>query len=202
MNTPAPEGYMKDAQNRLVPIDLVKEIDRERDALVREIVAAALAVNAQIAAFKKQVFGDIQAFVDLAAEKHDKSLGGIKGNVTLGSYDGEYRIIRAIDEYHTFNEQLQIAKQLIDRCITRWAEGSDQKIRLLVQDAFQVDKKGRVNTKRILGLKRLQIEDEEWQKAMTAIADSLEVAGTKEYIRIYQKDAEGEYQQISLDVAR
>lgn len=197
-----PEGYMRDSQRRLVPVDLVPEIDRERDALVREIAAKALEVSALVAAFKERAFGDIQAFVDLAAEKHDKTLGGIKGNVTLGSYDGEYRIIRAIDEYHTFNEQLQVAKALIDRCITRWAEGSDQKIRLLVQDAFQVDKKGRVNTKRILGLKRLKIEDPEWQNAMAAIAESLEVAGTKEYIRIYKKGAQGEYEQISLDVAR
>lgn len=196
------EEYMRDSQRRLVPIDLVPEIDRERDALVREIVAKALEVNALVTAFKTRAFGDIQAFVDLAAEKHDKTLGGIKGNVTLGSYDGECRIIRAIDEHHTFNEQLQVAKALIDRCITRWAEGSDQKIRLLVQDAFQVDKKGRVNTKRILGLKRLKIEDPEWQNAMAAIAESLEVAGTKEYIRIYKKDAQGEYEQISLDVAR
>jgi len=202
MSTQAPEGYMRDSQRRLVPVELVPQLDRERDALVREIVAKAVEVSARVTAFKEQTFGDIQAFVDLAAEKHDKTLGGIKGNVTLGSYDGEYRIIRAIDEYHTFNEQLQVAKALIDRCINRWSEGSDQKIRLLVQDAFQVDKKGRVNTKRILGLKRLKIDDEEWQSAMTAIAESLEVAGTKEYIRIYQKDSHGEYQQISLDVAR
>ena len=196
------QQYMKNAVGHLVPIELVKEIDRERDALVREIVAAALDLNRAIVSFKTKTFGDIQAFVDLAAEKHDKSLGGIKGNVTLGSYDGEYRIIRAIDEYHTFNEQLQIAKQLIDRCINRWSEGSDQKIRLLVQDAFQVDKKGRVNTKRILGLKRLDIDDAEWQQAMEAIVESLEVAGTREYVRIYQRDAQGEYQQINIDVAR
>lgn len=196
------QQYMKDAQGRMVPIELVKQIDLERDALVREIVAGAQEVNQTVVAFKTKTFGDIQAFVDLAAEKHDRSLGGIKGNVTLSSYDGEYRVLRAIDEYHTFNEQLQIAKQLIDRCINRWSEGSDQKIRLLVQDAFQVDKKGRVNTKRILGLKRLNIEDEEWQQAMEAIAESLEVAGTREYVRIYKRDPSGEYQQINIDVAR
>lgn len=196
------QDFMKDAQGRMVPIGLVKELDRERDALVREIVAGALEVNQKIVNFKNKTFGDIQAFVDLAAEKHDKTLGGIKGNVTLGSYDGEYRVLRAIDEYHTFNEQLQVAKQLIDRCINRWSVGSDQKIRLLVQDAFQVDKKGRVNTKRILGLKRLNIEDEEWLKAMEAITESLEVAGTREYVRIYKRDPQGEYQQINIDVAR
>jgi hypothetical protein len=29
-----PQGYMKDAQGRLVPVDQVREIDRARDELV------------------------------------------------------------------------------------------------------------------------------------------------------------------------
>ena len=37
---------------------------------------------------------------------------------------------------------------------------------------------------------------------MEAIVESLEVAGTREYIRIYQRDSSGEYQQINIDVAR
>lgn len=196
------DGYMQDAQGKLVPIELIKEIDLQRDQLVKEIVLKALKVANVIADFKFEAFNDIQAFVELSAERFDKSLGGTKGNVTLTSFNGKYKVERAIGEYQTFDERLQVAKQLIDKCIHRWAEGSNANIQVLVQDAFQVDKKGQVNIKRILGLRRLEIQDEEWQKAMTAISESLQVAGTKEYLRIYEKDPTGEYKQISLDVAR
>lgn len=196
------DQYMTDAHGRLVPVELVKPIDKLRDELVKDLVHDALMIAAEIAAFKLAAFTHIADFVSLSAQDHGLNWGGKKGNINLTSFDGNLKIIRAIDEYNTFNEQLQVAKELIDQCIHRWSEGSNPHIRVLVQDAFQVDKKGQVNIKRILGLRRLDIEDEEWQEAMKAISDSLQVAGTKEYLRIYKKDASGEYQQISLDVAR
>jgi len=36
---------------------------------------------------------------------------------------------------------------------------------------------------------------------MTAITESVQVTGTKQYLRIYERDAKGEYQMIPLDVA-
>jgi hypothetical protein len=72
---------------------------------------------------------------------------------------------------------------------------------MLVNDAFQVDKAGKINTARVLGLRRLEIHDPDWQKAMQAITESLQVTGTKQYLRFYERDANGEYQQIPLNVA-
>lgn len=193
---------MKNAQGHFVPLELVKPIDKIRDELVRQIIADAQTLAATIAAFKAKAFTQIAEFVSLSAQDHGLDWGGKKGNINLTSYDAEYKIVRAMDEYFTTNEQLQVAKELIDQCIHRWSEGSNANIRALVQDAFQVDKRGCINIKRILGLRRMDIEDEQWQQAMKAISDSLQVAGTKEYLRLYKKDASGEYQQISLDVAR
>jgi hypothetical protein len=36
---------------------------------------------------------------------------------------------------------------------------------------------------------------------MQAITDSIQVAGSKEYLRIYERTNEGEYRQVPLDVA-
>lgn len=196
------ENYMKDAQGRLVPLELVKPIDKLRDELVKTVIADSQALADLITKFKAETFQKISDFVSLSAQDHGVTWGGEKGNVNLTSYDGDFKIVRAVDEYNTFNEQIQIAKKLIDECINRWSEGSNVNIRALVQDAFQVDKRGRINVKRILGLRRMDIEDDQWQEAMKAISDSLQIAGTKEYLRLYKKDSLGEYQQISLDVAR
>lgn len=196
-----PDGYMKDAQGRLVPVEMVREIDRTRDAIVREIIAKALNISTLLAHFKIGAMGDIETFIELSAERFGVKLGGVKGNVQLMTFDGEYKIMRAIDEYVVFDERLQVAKQLVDECIHKWSEGSCAEIRALVNGAFQVDKQGKVNVKRILGLRSLDIQDETWQLAMTAISESLQTVGSKAYLRIYKRDPDGKYNQISLDIA-
>jgi len=196
-----PQGYMQDAQGRLVPTEMVKDIDIARDELVRELIGRALPLRRDLAAYRKQAMEDIQAFVELSAERFDKPIGGAKGNVTLLSFDGEYKVLRAMDEYTVFDERLQVAKLLIDECIHEWAVDARPEIRTLINDAFQVDKTGRVNTNRVLGLRRLNIEDPRWKQAMEAIGESLQTIGSKAYIRLYQRQADGRYKQLPLDVA-
>ncbi|MBN1104729.1 MAG: DUF3164 family protein [Deltaproteobacteria bacterium] len=194
-------GYMKDAQGRLVPESMVSEIDKSRHDLVMEIVEKTKALAGELAEFKARVLGDIQAFVELSAERFDTTIGGVKGNVMLTSFDGEYRVIRAVSDYLVFDERLQVAKALIDECIQDWSEGSRDEIKALVNDAFYVDKQGKINTQRILGLRRLAITDPKWKRAMDAIGESVQVAGSRTYVRIYRRDRDGNYQHMNLDLA-
>lgn len=197
-----PDGYMQDAKGALWPVENLRDIDIARDDLVREIVAKAKLQSEALAQFKAGVFGDIEAFVQLSGEKYGVNMGGKKGNVSLLSFDGRYKVQRAIAESLAFDERLQVAKELVNECIHLWSEGSRSEIRALINDAFQVDKEGRVNTARILSLRRLEIKDEKWQKAMQAIGESIQVAGSKTYFRVYERVGDtDQYQHISLDIA-
>ncbi|MDO5940608.1 DUF3164 family protein [Burkholderia cepacia] len=202
MNNTIPAGYWKDSEGRLIPESMVKPIDRTRDDVVRELVDKAKTVSAVLAEFKAKAFGDIGAFVEMSAEQYGVKLGGMKGNVTLLSFDGRFKIVRQIQEHLVFDERLQAAKQLIDECIQTWTAGSSDEIKALINDAFQVNKEGKINTSRVLGLKRLNITDEKWLRAMQAIADSVQVAGSKPYVRIYERIGDSDqFQAISLDIA-
>jgi Protein of unknown function (DUF3164) len=196
-----PDGYMQDTLGRLVPIEMVKEIDRERDALVREIVGNALPLAGELAQFKGRALDDIQAFVELSAERYQAKLGGTEGNVQLTTYDGHYKIRRDIAKLMEFDERMQAAKALIDECLHEWTADSRAEIRALINDAFQVDRAGKISVDRVLGLRRLDIQDPRWQRAMTAIGESLQVVGRKAYLRLYQRNRAGGYDLISLDVA-
>ena len=197
-----PEGYRQDAKGCLVPESMIKPIDRTRDELVRELARQARIVSDGLREFKTRVFADINAFVDLSAEQYDVKLGGKKGNLTLFSFDGAFKVQIAIAEHMVFDERLQAAKHLIDECIIAWSQGSRDEIKVLVQAAFQTDKEGKINTGRVLALRRLDIRDEKWQKAMQAIGESLQVVGSKEYVRIYERIGNtDQYRPISLDVA-
>lgn len=194
-------GYMEDAQGRLVPVAQIKEIDRERHDLVMEKVVKVKSMREQLAKLKVELLGDLGAFVEMSGEKYEVKLGGNKGNVTFFSFDGRFKIVRQIAEYITFDERLQAAKALVDECLRAWTEGARTEVRALIDQAFQVDKEGSVNTGRILALRRLNIDDERWQRAMQAIGDAIQVTGTKAYVRVYERNEQGGYTAIPLDMA-
>lgn len=205
MNTnEIPTGYMQDQAGRLVPLSTIKPIDIERDRLVQDIVEKARHLNAQIAEFKNEVFGDIAAFIEMSSEEYGVTLRGTtgKGNVTLNSFNGRYKVQRAISEHIVFDERLMAAKALIDECITDWSAGSRPEIQVLVNNAFQVDKAGNINTGRVLGLRRLNISDDRWLAAMKAIGEAVQVIGSKSYVRVYERiDDTDQYRPIPLDIA-
>ena len=195
------KGFMKNAHGGYDPVSAIKPIDLARDDLVKDIVAKSEDMSRAIAAMKKGFFNDVRAFLDLSAEKYDVKLGGKKGNLTLVSYDGSYKVLVAVNESIQFDERLLAAKELIDECIKEWSKDSREELRALVNDAFYVGKSGKLNSNRILGLRRLNITDEKWKRAMDAISDSVQVIGSKEYIRIDRRNSAGDYDLVNLDLA-
>ena len=197
-----PAGYWQDAKGNLVPEAMIKPIDRARNDLTHELAAAAAAMQGALRELKTRVFDDINAFVNLSAEQYGVNWGGKKGNVTLYSFDGKYKIQVAVADRLVFDERLQAAKELIDQCIHAWAQDSRDEIKALINDAFQTDKEGRINTGRVLGLRRLDIRDSRWLMAMTAISESAQVVGSKEYVRFYERVGNSDqYVPVNLSIA-
>ncbi|ENF8721682.1 DUF3164 family protein [Salmonella enterica] len=198
----APEGYWIDARGVMTPADMVKPIDKDRDALVGEIIERALPLHKGLTEFKQSVFADTQAFRELSGELYGAKVGGEKGNMTFYSWDGVWKVNVAIAERLAFDERLQAAKALIDECLKDWMEGSRPEVVSLIDEAFQVDKEGEVSTSRILRLRRLDIADERWLNAMRAINDAILIVGSKKYVRIYKRSGDSnQYVPFSLDLA-
>lgn len=196
------EEYMRDAGGRLVPIDVVKPEHQLEDETVRTIIGHAEELSARIARFRGHTFDDIATTLDLMAEKYGAKRGGKKGNITLTSYDGRMKVMVQVQEQITFGPELQVAKELVDRCISSWSEGANDRIRALVEHAFQVDKEGRINRAALFQLRRLSIDDADWRAAMDALSDAIRVIGSKEYVRFYRRrDAQGRWEPITIDLA-
>jgi hypothetical protein len=197
------EGGLVDAKGRWVPKRLIKPVDMQRHELVVELAEAAKRMHAVLAAFKAKALSDVQAFCELSGEQYGVKQGGAKGNITLTSYDGRYRVQRAVNDCLVFDERLQVAKKLIDECINEWATGSRDEIRAIVQLAFQVDKQGKVSTEKILSLRKLDITHAKWANAMQAISDSIQVAATRAYVRIYERETDSDkYNAVELDLSK
>lgn len=196
------KDFMSDPSGRLVPVDLVKPEHRLEDQTVRKIIGHALDLNAQLTRFRGHTFDDVNSFIDLLAEQYGGKRGGAKGNVTITSYDGTLKVTVQVQDQLSFGPELQVAKELVDECITAWSEGARTEIRALVEHAFQVDKEGKINRAALFQLRRLKIDDEQWNAAMAALGDAIRVIGSREYVRFYRReDTRSAWRAISIDLA-
>lgn len=201
-DTSIPAGYLRNAAGHLVPESLVREHDKLRDQVARELALEAEELNMRLAAFKKKALHDIEDLVTLSAERYGVKLGGNKGNVTAATYDGAYKVVRSYAERITFTEEIEAARELINQCIIRWSKGANANMRVLVDRAFRTNDKGQLKTSAVLELLRMEIEDETWQRAMQALKDSIQSAGSVVYIRVQKRVGDGDqYQAVPLDLA-
>ena len=184
---------MIDAQGRYVPCDTI------RDDLIRSLIPEVEEISKKLAELKAKAFKDVDDFLALSASQYGVKSKAIKGNVTLKTFNGEYEVRLASADNIEFDEQLQVAKELIDECLTEWCDGANAKLAVIVKDAFKVDRKGRLDKNRILGLRKYEIEDEKWKRAMEAIGNSVSVTGRRRYIRFFRIDDSGREYQIQLN---
>ncbi|MEH3092006.1 MAG: DUF3164 family protein [Agrobacterium cavarae] len=195
--------FMNNSKGGLDPIGNVKDQYKLEDQTVRKCIEFALNLNAQLSRFRGHTAADLGALDTLLAEKYNVTIGGKKGNRTYQTYDGLMKIQVAVSDLITFGPELQIAKSLIDVCLTEWSADSRPEIQSIVTRAFNTEKEGQVNRADVFMLLKLDINDERWKTAMEAIRDAIRVTGSKEYVRFYKRDSlDDEWQAITIDLAK
>ncbi|MBQ9431361.1 MAG: DUF3164 family protein, partial [Kiritimatiellae bacterium] len=107
----APEGYMEDAQGRLVPLAHVAELDKIRDELVRRLSAEAEELSGRLDAFRRRAAAEVRSLVELAAQEYGVRPRSDRGAVTLTSYDGLARVQLAADDKLEFTEAMGLARE-------------------------------------------------------------------------------------------
>ncbi len=181
--------YMTDAKGSLVPINLIKPVDKLEDEIVRKIMNYATDLNAQITRFRGHTMTDLGEFDALLDQEYNTKKRGKKGNRTYSTFDGLQKVVVQIQDTIDFGPQLQQAKTLLDECMNEWAANARPEIKAIITRAFNTDKEGKVNRSEIFMLLRLDINDERWLEAMRAIREAMRVTSSKEYVRFYTRDA-------------
>lgn len=197
-----PQGYMRNAMGHLVPEDQVRDQDKLRDQVTRELADAAKALSLALKDFKKKSLGDVADLISIAGERYGVQMGGKKGNVTIATYDGQYKVQRSYADRLTFTEEMEVAKVLVYDCIRAWSKGADTHLMAIVDRVFSPNRNGQIKTSDVLDLLRLEIDDDNWKAAMKAVKDSIMVSGSAVYIRVYERIGDSDnYKAIPLDLA-
>jgi hypothetical protein len=194
--------YMTDAKGALVPVETIKAQDKLMDEVVGKVFGFAKDLSAQIARFKEHTFADISDFQALLEQHYGARAGGVKGNLTLTSFDGLKRITVQVADRVDFGPELQVAKKLVDECLIEWSADGRAELRSIVNRAFAVDQAGKIKQAELFSILRLEIDDDRWQRAMKAIRESMRVTGTKEYVRFHERlDCRAPWVAVSIDIA-
>ena len=196
--------YWPDTSGALRPVESIKPADKLKDETVRKMIWYAKRLSAELSRFRAHSFADIADFNELIEQDYGVSRkGGAKGNVTLVSFDGLFKVQVQMADIVSYGPELQAAKKLIDDCLMSWSEDSNAELRTVVTNAFNVDKEGEVSRTELARLRSWGIEDPRWLRAMDAIKDAEDVIGVREYVRFYERDRpDGNWRAITLDLAK
>lgn len=195
--------YMGDGKGGYQPIEHISAQDLLQDETVRKILGYGIELSDQIARFKEHTFDDLGAFEAVLAQEYDTTIGGKKGNKTLQTVDGLFKVQVQVSDHIDFGPELQIAKSLVDECLIEWSADARSEIRAIVADAFNTDKAGQINRSQIFMLLRREISDPRWIKAMQAIRDAMRVVGSKTYVRCYKRETfDAPWEAVTIDLAK
>ena len=159
------QGNWLDDKGRPIPEEYVKPIDKKRDKLVESIIKRVTKLSAKLADEKVEIVAAVEKYLKELA-KDSKVREGWKGNIILYNFSQNLCIERRINETISFDERLQMVKTTIDKWLNERLRNVDEVVAKLISQAFSVDKQGRINTTMLLKLKKLDIKDKEWVKAL------------------------------------
>ncbi len=193
---PVKERTLTDAQGREIPVKVLHTEILEKDAAVKKAMDCAMKLQERIISDKQKMIQIIESYLNDAARRNGLEW---KGNALLISFDEKYRIEIRFREKIQFGIELQLAKQKIDECIKAWSADSSDNLKAIINEAFQVDKRGQLARYRIFALRRYKIKDPVWKEAMELIDKAILVTSTKQYISFAVRDEAGNYNRIVMN---
>jgi len=193
---PIKERTLTDAQGREIPVKVLHTEIVEKDAAVKKAMDCALKLQERILTDKQKLICIVEKYLNDAARRNGLEW---KGNALLFTFDEKYKIEMRFREKIQFGIELQLAKQKIDECIKAWSVDSNDNLKAIINEAFQVDKRGQLARYRIFALRRYKIKDPTWKEAMELIDKAILVTSTKQYISFAVRDEAGNYNKVVLN---
>lgn len=189
------KGEAMNRNGRFIPISSIDKHLIARDRLVTKLIKRAQRLETRIQNEKQYIKTEVEKFLNRYTDNKT-----VEGNVQLSDYANLNLVIFRSNDIIRFDERLNSAKSYIDKCLKKWSSSANGNLRAIVTEAFNVDKKGRVNTFMILRLTKINIPDADWKKAIQLIQDSINIAGTRSYLSFQRRNsAEEEFQPVKLN---
>jgi hypothetical protein len=196
--TLVPPGYREDPRGNLVREANIHPRELLADQLVRDLVGRVQTAAADLSALKRDLLGDVAAFVALVVADYGAQVSGADGGVSLTTYDGRLKVERVRADRIQVGPEILAAEQLVREILS---EITDPIAKPIAERAFSRHKKtGELSAAKLIALAGVEIDDPRWREAQRAIKDSLTATGTVTYFRAYRRSTSDQtWEQIPLD---
>lgn len=198
----SPNKMWYDEKNIGIPVSRITKTEKVKEKSALVIAKNALSLKDALLKFKNTCKENCETAYQL-----DLSEGkaASKGGYTLFNFDKSIKIERSLNETITFDENLiGAAKEKFDEFLKEGTAGVDEMVRELIMDAFSSNKKGKLDSKKIMSLMSYKSRINEkkyphYHEALTLIEQSIRRPDSKVYYRIWIKDEANQYQNIDLN---
>lgn len=184
-----------------VPATRITKAEREREKRSFSLYKKASALSNQLSDFKHEMAEICDKVYDLALKEVQKNKLQHKGNFTWYNFNRSIKIEVNINERIDFDSILiKAAKDSLDNYLADQLSDKDELIRQLIDEAFS-NTKGMLDNKRIFSLLkyRSKIKAKFFQEALDLIEKSIRRPDSRKYMRIFAKDANGDWRNIDLN---
>jgi len=173
--------------------------EQQRETTIQSLMGQALEINDIMQGFKNEAFAELRFLSEFISETTTKE--DWKGNFTIKSRDGKFKIEYSRQVLGDFDERSNEAVNLISEFVSERYQ-QDAPTRKLVVSLLE-RKNGQLDIKMVQKLYAMENEfsDEKWLKGLQLLKDSWQSGDSKEYVRFWQKDSANGWKAIKLDFA-
>lgn len=196
----APEGFVYNAEGNLIAQCNIPAYELRKDAFVTGLLKQVKEQQKHLQTFKDNLVKAFEEFRIEMLEQYNTKLHarGNGENVAMFSFDGKYKITYKTAKLKTLGPEHDAARQLARDYYNSQKDKLPHDVLIAVQDFF-VNDASIANTISFIGK---DFQDESLRQAQAAAKDSLLVIGSKSYFNFYERDEQGEYQQVHLNFSK
>lgn len=194
----------KDEKGLEIPSNRITKSEKLRERRAEQLLKEANKLNDLLNKFKLNVTEICEEVYKAVLEENNVNPDERKGNFTWYNFDRSIKVEVAINERIEFDDALiAAAKVKFDEFLDSAANAVEEMIRSLIMDAFSTSR-GKLDSKKVLGLirHRSRVPSDKYpnfHEAIDLIERSIRRPESKTYFRIWEKDAEGKYQNVDLN---
>ena len=191
---------LRDHNGYDIPVNSIPKVELQKDKVAAKLVAEFKKMSLRLQHLKDEAFDEADKIYEQQLKAYSiegPSVDKLKGNFTFYSYDKAYKVEVNVGQRLEFDDKINLAKAEIDAYLQEITEGQNSDIVIIVNNAFTTVR-GKLDHKRILQLFSYKIKNVHWEKAMELLKDSITTNHSKRYIKVSERDSNGEYQVINV----
>jgi hypothetical protein len=196
------QPFWTDEKGIQIPYNRITPLERKMEVKSFNLAKKAVDLHNRLSEFKREVAEICQGIYEqyMAENKVKKTA---KGNFTWYNFDRSIKIEVSVNERIEFDDMaIDAAKAKLEEFLQNNVEAKDEFVKELIMNAFETSR-GKLDVKKVMSLVRYKskIKAPLYQEAIELIENGIRRPDSKMYFRVWQRDEEGKYIYIDLNLS-